>query len=394
MIDIISKMKNNFNTMEKNESSLNICSANSSAFRHSISLKTILNDRYKLIHPQSKKNLKIYKEVKNEKNNETVKSINSYIINDKKKYCPEKNLKYEIEMYDQKKKISPHREYDEIKRFNINFFQRKKQKNSFSYKPCLIKEKFYNIDKSFSRGLFTPKKNSNISLSSSYQNIKKLEHTNFSIYSPIEKRKKLINNILNIYDRAKKENSNFKEELNSAIKYENSLKKKKKDKKGKSISISKIRKELNLDKDISDSIEQDKILKHNFEKTKIYLDKRSQNYLKTIYKQINYEDNKLHKYVNIHHFSINNHINLRKLKQDFKDISNKTIMIKKEFKGINAIEPKDEFENWLKMTKKEISNDINSEEYLNTLIKKKNIFRNIKSIILNKNDKFRKNKSI
>ena len=46
------------------------------------------------------------------------------------------------------------------------------------------------------------------------------------------------------------------------------------------------------------------------------------------------------------------------------------------------------------MTKKEISNDINSEEYLNTLIKKKNIFRNIKSIILNKNDKFRKNKSI
>ena len=69
-------------------------------------------------------------------------------------------------------------------------------------------------------------------------------------------------------------------------------------------------------------------------------------------------------------------------------------MIKKEFKGINAIEPKDEFENWLKMTKKEISNDINSEEYLNTLIKKKNIFRNIKSIILNKNDKFRKNKSI
>ena len=46
-------------------------------------------------------------------------------------------------------------------------------------------------------------------------------------------------------------------------------------------------------------------------------------------------------------------------------------MIKKEFKGINAIEPKDEFENWLKMTKKEISNDINSEEYLNMLIKKK-----------------------
>ena len=65
----------------------------------------------------------------------------------------------------------------------------------------------------------------------------------------------------------------------------------KKKQKGKSISISKIRKELNLDKDISDSIEQDKILKNNFEKTKIYLDKRSQNYLKTIYKQINYEDN-------------------------------------------------------------------------------------------------------
>ena len=297
-------------------------------------------------------------------------------------------------MYKQKKKISPHREYDELKKFKTNFFVRKKQKNSFSYKPCLIKEKFYNIDKSFSRGLFTPKKNSNISLSSSYQNIKKLEHTNFSIYSPIEKRKKLINNILNIYDRAKKENSNFKEELNSAIKYENSLKKKKKDKKGKSISISKIRKELNLDKDISDSIEQDKILKNNFEKTKIYLDKRSQNYLKTIYKQINYEDNKLHKYVNIHHFSINNHINLRKLREDFKEISNKTIMIKKEFKGINAIEPKDEFESWLKMTKKEISYDINSEEYLNMLIKKKNIFRNIKSIILNKSGRVRKNKSI
>lgn len=394
MIDIISKMKNNFNTMEKNESSLNICSANSSAFRHSISLKTILNDRYKLIHPQSKKNLKIYKKVKNEKNNETVKSINSYIINDKKKYCPEKNLKYEIEMYDQKKKISPHREYDEIKRFNINFFQRKKQKNSFSYKPCLIKEKFYNIDKSFSKGLFTPKKSANVTISS-YQNMKKSDYTNTSLYSPNEKKKNLIKNISYIYDIAKQENSNFKEEINSVVKYEKSLKNnKKKNKKGKSISISKIRKELNLDKDNSDSIEQDKILKNNFEKTKIYLDKRSQNYLKTIYKQINYEDNKLHKYVNIHHFSINNHINLRKLKQDFKDISNKTIMIKKEFKGINAIEPKDEFENWLKMTKKEISNDINSEEYLNTLIKKKNIFRNIKSIILNKNDKFRKNKSI
>ena len=69
-------------------------------------------------------------------------------------------------------------------------------------------------------------------------------------------------------------------------------------------------------------------------------------------------------------------------------------MIKKGFKGINAIEPKDEFESWLKMTKKEISYDINSEEYLNMLIKKKNIFRNIKSVILNKNGRFRKNKSI
>ena len=394
MIDIISKMKNNFNTMEKNESNINFCAANSTAFRNSISLKALLNDRFKLIHPESKKNIKKKKENNNEKNNKLEKTINNYFIEDKKKYCPDKSLKYEIEMYNQKKKISPHREYDELKKFKTNFFVRKKQKNSFSYKPCLIKEKFYNIDKSFSRGLFTPKKNSNISLSSSYQNIKKLEHTNFSIYSPIEKRKKLINNILNIYDRAKKENSNFKEELNSAIKYENSLKKKKKDKKGKSISISKIRKELNLDKDISDSIEQDKILKNNFEKTKIYLDKRSQNYLKTIYKQINYEDNKLHKYVNIHHFSINNHINLRKLREDFKEISNKTIMIKKEFKGINAIEPKDEFESWLKMTKKEISYDINSEEYLNMLIKKKNIFRNIKSIILNKSGRVRKNKSI
>ncbi len=394
MIDIISKMKNNFNTMEKNESNINFCAANSTAFRNSISLKALLNDRFKLIHPESKKNIKKKKENNNKKNNKLEKTINNYFIEDKKKYCPDKSLKYEIEMYNQKKKISPHREYDELKKFKTNFFVRKKQKNSFSYKPCLIKEKFYNIDKSFSRGLFTPKKNSNITLSSSYQNIKKLEHTNFSMYSPIEKRKKLINNILNIYDRAKKENSNFKEELNSAIKYENSLKKKKKDKKGKSISISKIRKELNLDKDISDSIEQDKILKNNFEKTKIYLDKRSQNYLKTIYKQINYEDNKLHKYVNIHHFSINNHINLRKLREDFKEISNKTIMIKKEFKGINAIEPKDEFESWLKMTKKEISYDINSEEYLNMLIKKKNIFRNIKSIILNKSGRVRKNKSI
>jgi hypothetical protein len=69
-------------------------------------------------------------------------------------------------------------------------------------------------------------------------------------------------------------------------------------------------------------------------------------------------------------------------------------MIKKGFKGINAIEPIDEFENWIKMTKKEISNDINSEEYLNMLIKKKNIFRNIKSIILNKSGRVRKNKSI
>ena len=69
-------------------------------------------------------------------------------------------------------------------------------------------------------------------------------------------------------------------------------------------------------------------------------------------------------------------------------------MIKKEFKGINAIEPIDELENWIKMKKKEIPNDINSEEYLNMLIKKKNIFRNIKSVILNKNGRFRKNKSI
>ena len=86
-----------------------------------------------------------------------------------------------------KKKISPHREYDEIKRFNINFFQRKKQKNSFSYKPCLIKEKFYNIDKSFSKGLFTPKKSANVTISS-YQNMKKSDYTNTSLYSPNEKK--------------------------------------------------------------------------------------------------------------------------------------------------------------------------------------------------------------
>ena len=390
MIDIISKMKSNFNTMEKSESSINICNANSSGFRNSISLKTLLNNRYKLIHPKSKQKIKKEEENNNENNNKSVKSINTHFIEDKKKYCPEKNLKYEIEMYDQKKKISPHREYDELMKFKTNFFMRKKQKDSFSYKPCLKKEKFYNIEKSLSKGLFTPKKKTNIT-TSSYQNSK---YTNFTLYSPIEKRKNLIKNILNIYDIAKKENSNFKEEINSVIKYENSLKKKKKNKKGKSISISKIRKELNLDKDISDSIEQNKILKKNYEKTKIYLDKRSQNHLKTIYKQINYEDNKLHKYVNIHHFSINNHINLRKLRQGFKEISNKTIMIKKGFKGINAIEPIDELENWIKMTKKEIPNDINSEEYLNMLIKKKNIFRNIKSVILNKNGRFRKNKSI
>ena len=58
MIDIISKMKNNFNTMEKNESNINFCAANSTAFRNSISLKALLNDRIKLIHPESKKNIK------------------------------------------------------------------------------------------------------------------------------------------------------------------------------------------------------------------------------------------------------------------------------------------------------------------------------------------------
>ena len=73
----------------------------------------------------------------------------------------------------------------------------------------------------------------------------------------MKKKKNLIKNISYIYDIAKQENSNFKEEINSVVKYEKSLKNnKKKNKKGKSISISKIRKELNLDKDNSDSIEQ------------------------------------------------------------------------------------------------------------------------------------------
>ena len=191
----------------------------------------------------------------------------------------------------------------------------------------------------------------------------------------------MIKRLLNICNKVKEENINLKKEVNSAIQFEDSLKKKNKNKKEKSFSIEEIKKEFNFDKNSSDSIEQEKILKNNFEKTKICLDLKCQKYLKEIYSQINYEDNRLNKYVNVHQFSINNHINLRQLKKDFKEISFETLKIKKKFKGINAIEPKNESNNWYKMAKNEIN-------------KRKQYFRNFNSAFKISNSRYAKNKYI
>ena len=90
-------MKYNYNVVEKNESSTNICSANSSAIRHSFSLRSLLEDRFKIIHPESKNNSKSPKKITFHNNNKSCDNKNN-LIDDIKKYCSEKNLKYEIDI--------------------------------------------------------------------------------------------------------------------------------------------------------------------------------------------------------------------------------------------------------------------------------------------------------
>ena len=375
-------MKYNYNVMEKNESSTNICSANSSAIRHSFSLRSLLEDRFKLIHPESKNNSKSPKKITFHNNNKSCDNKNN-LIDDIKKYCSEKNLKYEIDISEQKKKYGPNKIFENKKEMTKNCFWRKNQIESYSYKPCLQKEKYYINQSSFYKGKFTPNHNLNFTISD-YFNEKKNNIEKFlspKFHSLKERKKNMIKRLLNICNKVKEENINLKKEVNSAIQFEDSLKKKNKNKKEKSFSIEEIKKEFNFDKNSSDSIEQEKILKNNFEKTKICLDLKCQKYLKEIYSQINYEDNRLNKYVNVHQFSINNHINLRQLKKDFKEISFETLKIKKKFKGINAIEPKNETNNWYKMAKNEIN-------------KRKQYFRNFNSAFKISNSRYAKNKYI
>ena len=79
-------------------------------------------------------------------------------------------------------------------------------------------------------------------------------------------------------------------------------------------------------------------MKRNYDKVKVCLDYKCKKYLRNVYNQINYEDNKLNKCTNISHFSIRNHYILKQLKKEFSLVSKETIQLKKsikEFKRLN-----------------------------------------------------------
>lgn len=312
---------------------------------------------------------------------------------DLKAFHPHKYLKYEIQLHEQKKKYAPNRFFEEPIEISKSSFIREKYKNGNQFTPCLkiAKGQIFSTKKLvYCKHKFTTSrsKSSRESFEGSFSrfenknNITNIKHSrpqttrHLSLYS---KNNSQMIKMSNLIDEVKEKNSDIIHDIYAERIYNKRFIPAKKIK-PKSIDIKEIRNKLNLPDVSDDHIDQREILQNNYEKVKICLDEKSREYLRNIYKQINYEDEQLNRVCDIKDFYITNHQNLSKIKKQCVDVSKETVKIKKTIKGVYSILPLDESNSWNKMAKSMIHFDLGDSEYLEDLINKTNAMRTIKTV--------------
>ena len=332
---------------------------------------------------------------KDNKNDDEIKFKKLNPLIDLKAFHPQKYLKYELQLNEQKKKYAPNKFYEEPIEISKSSFLRDKFKKGSSFIPCLkiAKGQIFSTKKlvyckhkyttsrskstreSFEGSFFQNKRNDNYNIANS-KNSRPQSTKHFRLFS--QSNSQMIQ-IANLIEEVKEKNSDMIQDIHAERIYNKRFILEKKTK-PKSIDIKELRSQLNLPDTSNEHIDQREILQNNYEKVKICLDDKSREYLRNIYKQINYEDQRLNRVCDIKNFSIINHHNLSKIKNQCIAVSKETVKLKKTIKGVYSILPLDESKSWNKMSKSMIHFDLSDSEYLEDLINKKNALRTIKTV--------------
>ena len=163
---MINKMKNNYALLNAgDESSLFYSSENISGLQKTKKLSTLLKDNFRKFRRNNSAILKSNYKTDEKKKTQPTKLYSikhNSLLNDLKKITPQINLKYKIELYEQKGRYSLVKKdeiIDEAKYSGKNFLKQN-YKDSYCYKTCLDqrgKKKFYiSNQKSICYGKFRP----------------------------------------------------------------------------------------------------------------------------------------------------------------------------------------------------------------------------------------------
>ena len=163
---MINKMKNNYALLNAgDESSLFYSSENISGVQKTKKLSTLLKDNFRKFRKNNSAILKSNYKTDEKKKTQPTKLYSikhNSLLNDLKKITPQINLKYKIELYEQKGRYSLVKKdeiIDEAKYSGKNFLKQN-YKDSYCYKTCLDqrgKKKFYiSNQKSICYGKFRP----------------------------------------------------------------------------------------------------------------------------------------------------------------------------------------------------------------------------------------------
>ena len=367
------------------------------------------------------------------------------LLNDIKKISPQINLKYQIELYEQKGRYSLIRK-DEIideKKYSGKNFIKKNFKDSYRYRTCIAQrgeKKFYTSNiKSKCYGKFRPlssklknnteilfdkkfsfkNNNKNTEINNNSQIVKIYNDKNilrpksstkqstilsctsrpFSTKKFGTKNNKKRNNELShlkkkcirlkyeidkTFDKA----SNASVELNKDI-YEsrnydnlNKLNEKKKKEKNK---ISKFR-IINGDKekkekakkkerdDLYKYLDIEKNVENKIIKSYKYFDNKGKRILKEAMEQDKMKQNFLNKNENSQNIILNSRFFIKKLQNELGILGANILATKKKYKGERAIEPNNEIEFLHKLIKENMFNYFNSDDFLNEIMKRKNVY--------------------
>ena len=398
-------MKNNFGGLKERDNSFFYNSENKLGNKNSKKISNKLNYSYQklnrnnsfFIKPSSKYQIEALRNKIFYKN-----EYNSF-LNDLRKITPILNLKYEIELYKNKGRYSLLQK-DEIiddHKYDSSLFIRHNFKNSFCYKPCLIKkgnQEFYNklnkkslcygkfrssfekSEDSFSLdGINLANKNINekSTLSVKNNNIKNIKSKNttkattllsnssrpFSSNIFLKKGQTTNKKSKNIYyeidDKIKnKINETFekandkKKELNKDI-YESKLndfsykfKKKKKKKKNENDELFELIKNQVLKDNDKDNLHKYRDLEKNVENKIIKIYKYFDKNGKMIFRRAMLEDKKiqylLKKEINSPELIKNNKLLIKRLLREFSILGKNILTVRKKYKGEDAIMPKNE----------------------------------------------------